>query len=233
MGNGKNPIENANYPALRQLVAPQSEPWLVCTPDSTPWFKKVCFFFVQLPNIGKSDAANPAGGDGRAEIRNAQMQALALPNTRMSVAIDVGAEREHPPNNLDTGVRLVRLALHRDYGKTALVPCGPLYKGFKIEGSRIRVEFDYAQHGLMLASKDGAAAPVPTPDARMPWLSIQANDGTWHWAEGTIDGADLLGSCQDVKEPIALRYACTQNPLVCNLYNTDGLPASPFSTCGY
>ena len=64
-------------------------------------------------------------------------------------------------------------------------------------------------------------------------MSIQAKDGTWHWAEGRIDGADLLVASKEVHEPIAVRYAYTQHPVGCNLYNKDGLPAAPFSTSGY
>jgi len=321
-------VLTGDYPALRQMVSPSTDPWLVCTPETVGQFKKVCFYFasrlqkeillpigiinaavggsmietwlnqapyergenyktqieplagyglrgvvwyqgesnaeqgngrnylpklrslilgwrqvwrqgdfpfyfVQLAAIGTSGVDNPAGGDGRAEIRQAQFEALAIPNTGMSVAIDIGDKREHPPNKYDTGVRLARWALHRDYGKKDLVPSGPLYRSCKIEGEKIRVSFDYAQNGLMLACKDGASPPVPTPGAAMPWLSIQAKDGTWHWAEGVIDGADLLVSCKDVKEPVAVRYAYTNFPVGFNLYNKDGLPASPFTTCGY
>jgi hypothetical protein len=32
---------------------------------------------------------------------------------------------------------------------------------------------------------------------------------------------------------VAVRYAYTNFPAGFNLYNKDGLPASPFSTCGY
>lgn len=85
----------------------------------------------------------------------------------------------------------------------------------------------------MLANKDRFEPPVPTPDAAMPWLSIQAKDGTWHWAEGKIAGSDLIVSSKEVAEPVAVRYAYTQFPVGCNLYNKDGLPASPFSTSGY
>ena len=75
----------------------------------------------------------------------------------------------------------------------------------------------------------------------MPWLSIQAKDGTWHWAQGCLDpsassgqAADtLLVSSKHVKEPITVRYGYTQYPTGSNLYNKDGLPASPFSTNGY
>jgi len=191
------------------------------------------FYFVQLASQGESPADNPAGGDGRAAIRNAQFEALSIPNTGMAVAIDIGGRREHPKNKYDVGLRLAYWALHKDYGMADLVPSGPLYKSYQIEGRVIRIQFDYAQHGLMLAKKDGPEPPVPTPDADIPWLSIQAKDGTWHWAEGRIDGADLLVASKEVHEPIAVRYAYTQHPVGCNLYNKDGLPAAPFSTSGY
>ncbi len=192
------------------------------------------FHIVQLASMGESPADKPQGGDGRAAIRNAQFEALStIPNTGMAVTIDIGEKKEHPKNKYDVGLRLAAWALHHDYGKTEVVPSGPLYKSHAVEGRAIRVKFDHAQHGLMLAKKEGYEPPVPTPDAPMPWLSIQAKDGSWHWAEGRIDGSDLIVSAKDVSEPVAVRYAYTQHPAGCNLYNKDGLPASPFSTCGY
>jgi sialate O-acetylesterase len=192
------------------------------------------FHIVQLASMGESPLNKPEGGDGRAAIRNAQFEALStIPNTGMAVTIDIGEKKEHPKNKYDVGLRLARWALHNDYGKKDVVPSGPLYKSHVIEGRTIRVKFDHAQNGLMLANKVGYEPPVPTPDAAMPWLSIQAKDGSWHWAQGKLDGPDLLVSSKEVREPIAVRYAYTQYPLGCNLYNKDGLPASPFSTCGY
>jgi sialate O-acetylesterase len=191
------------------------------------------FYFVQIASMGESPTNQPAGGDGRAEIRNAQLQALAITNTGMAVTIDIGAAKEHPINKYDVGLRLARWALYSDYGRKDLVPSGPIYKACKAEGRSIRVTFDHAQNGLMLARKDGYLPPVPTPDAAMPWLSLQDKDGAWHWADGKIDGSDLIVSSREVSEPAAVRYAYSQNPVGCNLYNKDGLPASPFSTNGY
>jgi len=191
------------------------------------------FYFVQLAGIGESPTDQPAGGDGRAEIRNAQLEALAIKNTGMAVTIDIGDRKEHPINKYDIALRLSRWALHRDYGRKDLVPSGPLYKSHQIEGNKIRVSFHHAQNGLMLAKKEGYNPPVPIPDATMPWLSIQAKDGTWHWAEGKLDGSDLIVSNKDVKDPVSVRYAYTIYPFGCNLSNKDGLPASPFTTCGY
>jgi sialate O-acetylesterase len=192
------------------------------------------FHIVQLAPMGDPQEDNPEGGDGRAAIRNAQFEALStIPNTGMAVTIDIGEKKEHPFNKYDVGLRLAAWALHHDYGKHDIMPSGPLYKSHSIEGKVIRVKFDHAQNGLMLAKKEGYEPPVPTPEAPMPWLSIQSKDGAWHWAEGQIDGADLLVASKDVNEPIAARYAYTQFPVGCNLYNKDGLPASPFSTSGY
>ena len=192
------------------------------------------FYIVQLSTIGESPADKPQGGDGRAAIRNAQMEALtAIPNTGLAVTIDIGEKKEHPKNKFDVGLRLAAWALNKAYGKVDVVPSGPLYKSHSVEGNSIRVKFDHAGHGLMLAKKEGYEPPIPTPDAAMPWLSIQAKDKSWHWAEGRIEGPDLIVSCREVSEPIAVRYAYTQHPIGCNLYNKDGLPAAPFSTCGY
>ena len=187
------------------------------------------FYFVQLAGIGSSPADNPAMGDGRARIREAQRRALAIKNTGMAVAIDIGGDREHPANKVEVGIRLAHWALHHDYGREKSSPSGPLYKGFEVEGGAVRISFDHAE-GLVLATKEDYAAPVPTPDKKIPWLSVQAKDGTWHWADGKIDGTDLIVSSRSVNRPVAVRYAYTQRPLGAHLYNRDGLPASPFST---
>jgi sialate O-acetylesterase len=188
--------------------------------------------YVQLPGIGTSSLENPAGGEGRAEIRQAYFETLALKHTGMAVTLDVGAVGEHPPNKYDTGVRLARSVLQKVYGFKTLATC-PLYTGYKIEGSTIRISFDNAHNGLMVANKEGFLPPAPTPQAALQWLSIQAKDGNWHWADGQIEGAELIVSCKAVKEPIAVRYAYTQHPCGNLLYNKDGQPVGPFSTCGY
>ena len=223
-GEGNEKDGRSYLPKMRSLILGWRDVW---KQGDFP------FYFVQIASIGESPTDKPQGGDGRAEIRNAQFESLAVANTGMAVTIDIGDKKEHPRNKYDVGLRLAAWALNKAYGKTDVVPSGPLYQSQVVEGNAIRVKFHHAQHGLMLAKKEGYAPPVPTPDAPMPWLSIQAKDGSWHWAEGKIEGSDLIVSSKDVSEPIAVRYAYTQHPIGCNLYNKDGLPASPFSTCGY
>ena len=46
-------------------------------------------------------------------------------------------------------------------------------------------------------------------------------------AEARIDGGTVVVSAASVAEPAFVRYAWSDNP-DCNLYNAEGLPASPF-----
>lgn len=193
------------------------------------------FYTVQLPGIGLSAMNDPAMGDGRAEIRQAYIEALALPNTGLAVTIDIGTPGEHPPNKYDTGDRLARAVLRMVYGFKE-IGVSPLYKFHKVEGRTIRVSFTDAESGLMLAQKQGPfdfQLPNPTPDAKLGWLSIQDEDGIWHWANGTIDGSELVVSCDAVTKPQAVRYAYTTHPTGPLLYSKDGMPVGPFSTIGY
>jgi sialate O-acetylesterase len=193
------------------------------------------FHFVQLPGINESSNDNPAMGDGRAAIRQAFFETLALPNTGMAVAIDVGTPGEHPPNKFDTAERLARSVLQNVYGFKHISAC-PLYKSHTVEGRTIRISFtDDAKCGLMIGKKattlpDAFEPPVPTPDAKLQWLSLQDESGQWHWADATIDGAELVVSAAGVAKPVAVRYAYTTQPLGHLLYNTDGLPVGPFSS---
>lgn len=225
-----NEKDGRNYhPKLKALIEGWREAW---DQGDFP------FHFVQLPGIRESSTDNPAGGDGRAEIREAFVETLAVKNTGMAVTLDVGTPGEHPPNKYDTGVRLARSVLNAVYGFEN-ISGSPLYQGHKIEGTTIRVSFTKdAANGLMIARKadtlpDGFLPPVPTPNARLQWLSIQDDNGEWHWADAKIDGSDLLVSAEGVDNPTAVRYAFTTQPLGHLLYNSDGMPVGPFSTYGY
>ncbi len=213
-------------PKLRALITGWREAW---------GMGDVPFYSVQLPGIGRSETNNPAMGDGRAEIRQSRVEVLDMKNTGLAVTIDIGTPGEHPPNKYDTGDRLARAVLRNVYGFNE-TPTSPLYKQHKVEGEKVRVSFDFAESGLMLAQKQGPLdfkLPKPTPDAKLGWLSVQDADGTWYWAEGVIDGSDLIVSSPEVKNPTAVRYAYTDHPVGPLLYSKDGMPVGPFSTIGY
>ena len=72
------------------------------------------FLFVQLANYMK-EAEKPVNSNW-AELRDAQSSALALPNTGMASAIDIGDANDiHPKNKKDVGVRLALAALKNIY----------------------------------------------------------------------------------------------------------------------
>ena len=174
------------------------------------------FLFVQLANFMK---VKPEPDESSwAELREAQSMTLALPNTGMAVIIDIGdADNIHPTNKQDVGKRLALWPLAGIYGKK-LVYSGPLYKSMKVDRNSIILSFDHVGGGL-----------VAKGDGQLKGFSIAGSDHKFVWADAKIDGNTVVVSSDKVSEPAAVRYAWADNP-VCNLYNQEGLPASPFRT---
>jgi sialate O-acetylesterase len=191
---------------------------------------ELAFYWVQLANFQKP-TDEPAGGDGWAKLREAQRKALDIDHTGMAVIIDIGEAGDiHPRNKQDVGSRLAQWALHQTYGKKDIVPSGPLYKSHKVEGHAIRVSFDDVGGGLMVGTKNGLEPTEEIKGGELARFAIAGADKKWHWAEATIDGKDVVVKSPDVSSPVAVRYAFSMNPTGANLYNKEGLPASPFRT---
>ncbi|MEI6646798.1 MAG: sialate O-acetylesterase [bacterium] len=188
------------------------------------------FYWVQLAACHHSDPNKPEGGDGWSRLREAQLRALSIPHTGMAVAIDIGeAENIHPKKKQDVGLRLARWALAKDYGKN--VPfSGPLYQKCIIEGAKIRIIFDHADSGLMVGIKQGTEPTKVDPAGKVKWIAIAGADKKFVWADAVLDGKTLVVSSPQVPKPVVVRYAFATNPEGANLYNRDGLPASPFRT---
>ena len=177
------------------------------------------FFFVQLANFmeTKPEPAESAW----AELREAQLMTLSDPNTGMAVAIDVGEGNNiHPKNKQDVGHRLALNALGIAYGRS-MEYCGPIFQSMDFVGDKIRLKFIHVGSGLV--SKDNEP---------LKGFAISADDRKFVWADAKIEGDTVLVWSDKVPQPIAVRYAWADNP-VCNLYNKEGLPASPFRTDGW
>ncbi len=188
------------------------------------------FYYVQLANFEVAET-NPSGGTGWANTRMAQLKCLQIPHTGMASAIDLGvANNIHPRNKEDVGNRLALWALKNDYGFKDLICSGPLYQGMTIEGSKIRVRFDSVGQGLMVGQKTGHGPAHEIKNGSLKQFAISGASNAWFWADAVIDGATVLVSSTNVPLPVAVRYAFSMNPEGCNLYNKEGLPASPFRT---
>jgi sialate O-acetylesterase len=190
----------------------------------------LAFYWVQLADFRQA-SEDPAGGDGWANLREAQRTSLNIDNTGMAVIHDIGNAKDiHPRNKQDVGSRLAQWALHQNYGRADLVPAGPLYKSLKVEGNKIRLGFDHVGKGLMVGTKDGLSPTTEDKGGKLGRFAIAGEDKMWHWADAVIEGDHVLVSSKDVPRPVAVRYGYTMNPRGANLYNKDGIPASPFRT---
>jgi len=173
------------------------------------------FLIVQLPNYGSRQ--DQPGESDWAELREAQLMALRLPDTGLAVTIDLGeADNVHPHRKAEVAQRLALWALGTTYGES-IVYSGPLYDSMKLEGSRIRIRFKHAGSGLEARGGE------------LRGFAIAGADKRFHWANADIDGDTVVVSSPEVAAPVAVRYAWAGSP-DCNLYNKEGLPASPFRT---
>jgi len=174
------------------------------------------FAWVQLANY-RNYTNSPSPVSHWARVRDGMLKSLAVTNTGMAVAIDIGeADNIHPKNKQAVGYRLGLWARAQVYGEQ--IPfSGPLPAGHKISGDEIILSFNHTDGGLM--AKDG----------ELSGFVIAGADKKWHWAKARIKGETVVVSSPDVILPVAVRYAWADNPK-CNLYNGAGLPASPFRT---
>lgn len=178
----------------------------------------LAFHFVQLANY-QTRSDRPRDSDW-ARLREAQALALRLPHAGMAVAIDIGEANDiHPRNKQEVGRRLALGALHQTYGRQEVVPCGPLLRQATVlpEEAAILLAFDVAESGLEVRGE------------RLLGFAIAGADRHFVWAEARIEGTGVRVSSAQVPQPVFVRYGWDDNP-ACNLYNTAGLPASPFRT---
>lgn len=175
------------------------------------------FLFVQLANF--MDRKPEPADDAWAELREAQSMTLDLPNTGMAVTIDIGEANDiHPRNKQDVGSRLALAAQKVAYGED-IVYSGPTYESMKVDGDTIRLTFTNVGDGLM-----------KLPDEDLKGFAIAGEDHQFVWANAIIKGENEVAvASPKVKNPVAVRYGWASNPEV-NLYNDEGLPASPFRT---
>ena len=153
------------------------------------------------------------------QIWEAQTKTLALKNTGMAVTTDITHLTDiHPKNKQDVGKRLALWALAKTYGKEGLVYSGPLYKSMKVEGNKVRIEFEHVGSGLK--SRDGKP---------LSWFTIASKEGDFVEATAAIDGNSVVVSSDKIAEPAAVRFGWDQlaEP---NLMNAESLPAGPFRT---
>ena len=176
------------------------------------------FLYVQLPNFMEVQYA-PSESQW-AELREAELRALSVSGTAMVVTIDIGEWNDvHPLDKKDVGDRLALAARHLVYGEDTLVYSGPIYQSARVDGDKIIVRFSHTGSGLLV--KGGGD---------LSGFAIAGVDKKFVWADARVEGDSVVVSSDEVTKPLYVRYAWADNPEDANLYNVEGLPASPFRT---
>jgi len=189
----------------------------------TDWRNKwkegsIPFLFVQLPNFME---VNYLPSESQwAELREAQLKSLSVPNTGMAVAIDLGEWNDiHPDRKKEVGERLALAAEKIAYGEKDIVYSGPVYHSSTIDGNKVIVSFTNTGSGLI--TNDGE---------ELSQFAIAGADKKFVWAKAKIEGDKVVVWNDNIPDPLFVRYAWADNPDNPNLYNKEGLPASPFRT---
>jgi sialate O-acetylesterase len=166
------------------------------------------FFFVQIaPHQGM-----------KPEIREAQLLSWQkVPRTAMAVITDIGDEKDiHPTKKEPVGARLALAARAIAYGEN-IEYSGPVYASMKIEGDHAILSFTHIGSGLM------------AKDSELKGFTVAGADGAFAAAKATIAGDQVVVSSPSVPQPVAVHYGWANTPDV-NLFNKEGLPATPFRT---
>ncbi len=178
------------------------------------------FLFVQLANYGV-EPSNPEES-AWAELREAQAAALSLPNTAMTVAIDIGEAADlHPKNKPELGKRMGITALKQFYN-ARIVDMSPFYDHMQVRGDSIFLFF-----------KNITINPLATDDkyGYVRGFTIAGADRIFRWAKATIRAANtVIVYAEGLHTPVAVRYGWADNPGRLDLYNSAGWPAVPFRT---
>ena len=208
--------------------------WRRIGAQNNPQLGDMPFFTVQIAPY--KTTVDGLASDAWAYIRDAQLKTLSLPNTGLVVTTDLGEYADiHPQDKRPVGERLALWA--ENYDGRPVVPSGPLFEKAVVNGTKMNVYFSYVDSGLQtrrvtMSSKRNVWAK-DDPDAytvsadEVAGFTLCGPDRKFVPAKADIVEDHVEVWSEDVPTPLAVRYGWSTFPL-CNLYNKEGLPASPF-----
>ena len=175
------------------------------------WGSDLPFYFAQIAPFEYDKELNSES------LRESQRKVLGkAKKTGMAVLLDIGEKDDiHPENKKDVGERLSLHALKNQYN-FEVEASGPLYKTHNINRSQIEVEFEHSSNGLY-------------SDGKLTGFEVAGDDGVFYPAKASILINKIIVFSKEVSKPINVRYGW-QNWFIGNLFNSEGLPASSFSS---
>lgn len=188
---------------MKSMVAGWRENW---KRDTLP------FYYVQIAPF-----KYPNFADSVPFLREKQQLAQSqIPNSGMVVTTDAGDEFNiHPPDKTTLSKRLLYWALGNTYNKKGVAYQSPIYQGMNIKGSQIILNFKDTPQGFTSYRKE------------IIGFEIAGSDRVFHPATAKLWNNTIHVTSAQVSKPVAVRYAFKDFG-VGNVYNTFGLPVTPF-----
>lgn len=221
----------------------------------TDWRKqwqqeRLPFVVVQLPNCG----IDIAGGDAWPQIREAQRQAGKLPDTAVTVNLDIGEDNDLHPLDKETAAKRAALALRSMVYGEAVNWKGPEVISWSVQDDRVSLEFETHDGGDLFPQssegkqwrfhekavcsvavihgsgkgKPGHVQETESGNCEKGLFEVSDEDGHFYQADFRISGRKVILYSRKVKKPCAVRYAWSPAPGAILLKNGSGLCASPF-----
>jgi sialate O-acetylesterase len=153
-------------------------------------------------------------------LREAQLKTLKLSKTGMAVITDIGDPNDiHPLNKKDVGIRMALSAKKIAYNKD-IVHSGPTFEKMVQVKNKAILSFSDIGSGLMAKDKYGY----------LKGFEVASYDGVFYFAKASIvaDKVEIYHPAGLI--PVMVRYGWSDAPVDANLFNKEGLPASPFRT---
>ncbi|WP_175633290.1 sialate O-acetylesterase [Pedobacter ghigonis] len=177
------------------------------------------FYYAQIAPYNYSLIAKPGTNYNSAYLRDAQRKSLSkIPNSGMAVLMDIGEEKSiHPAHKKQGGERLAYLALAQTYGIKGFGAFSPTYESVSIEKNTATIKFQNVSNGLTSFGKT------------LSLFEIAGADQKFYPAKAAIKGSSVIVSAEEVKIPVAVRYAF-KDFVNGDLFGNDGLPVSSFRT---
>ena len=153
-------------------------------------------------------------------LRNSQrLSTQKNPNCGLASAVDVGEVLNiHPADKRTVGTRMALWALENTYYVPGVNGTSPEVKALYREAPGVlRLTFDHCANSLV--AKNG----------KLTGFYVTDGDDYIPAAEAYLEGNSVVLKCPEKPMAHKVRYAWSQNPMgVLSLYNSAGLPATPF-----
>jgi sialate O-acetylesterase len=174
------------------------------------------FLIVELAPFMKI-ADQPVDQEWAVVRESQQWVARHLPNVDTVSIVDVGDEVDiHPREKQPVGERLAVAARALAYGEK-IVPAGPEFDSLSFNGNQAVIRFKNVGSGLMVKGNE------------LKGFTIAGDDKKFEFATAKIEGDTVVVTSDKVPAPKAVRFGWANYPVI-DLWNKEGLPASPFRT---